>query len=254
VAVLENQLLDTHGGIARPAAVVLEMVQGEGGVIPARRDFVTRVRAITRDLDIPLVVDEVQTGCGRTGTWFAFEHYGIEPDIVVAAKALSGIGLPAAVIFYDERLDVWKPGAHSGTFRGNQLAFATGAAAVRIIERDNILENVVLRGQQAQCALTRLRERHDHVLDVRGRGLMWGIELAEPVTRRPRGDLARAVQRECLRRGLILEVGGRADSVVRLLPPLVVTGEVLDTAIAIIDDALSAVTRSAVKRSAVTPS
>jgi diaminobutyrate-2-oxoglutarate transaminase len=247
VAVLENQLRDPHGGIAKPAAVVLEMIQGEGGVIPARRDFVARLRAITQELDIPLVADEVQTGCGRTGTWFAFEQYDIEPDIVVASKALSGIGLPIAVILYDERLDVWKPGAHSGTFRGNQLAFATGVEAIRIIERDNVLENVTIRGEQAKHALTELRERYDHVLDVRGTGLMWGIELADPMTRRPRGDLARAVQRHCLEHGLILEVGGRADSVVRLLPPLVVTGEMLDTAIGIINDALAATTQDCVQ-------
>ena len=107
VALLERALRDPNGGIARPAAVILELVQGEGGVIPADRDFVRRVRALTRELDIPLVVDEVQTGCGRTGTWFAFEQYDIEPDVIVASKALSGIGQPVALIMYDERLDVW---------------------------------------------------------------------------------------------------------------------------------------------------
>ena len=242
VAVLENQLRDTHGGIAKPAAVVLELVQGEGGVVPARPEFVTRVRELTRELDIPLVVDEVQTGCGRTGTWFAFEQYGIEPDVVVASKALSGIGLPAAVIIYDERLDVWAPGAHSGTFRGNQLAFATGVEAIRIVERDGVLGNVVRRGEQVRRRLSALPARHHHVLDVRGAGLMWGIELADPRTGQPRGDLARAVQRRCLDHGLILETGGRAGAVVRLLPPLVVTEEVLDTALDIIEEAVAAVT------------
>src|SRR6185437_3574716 len=90
-------------------------------------EFVQRLRRLTRDLDVPLVVDEVQTGCGRTGTWFAFEQYGIEPDVIVASKALSGIGQPVSIILYDERLDVWAPGAHTGTFRGNQVAFAAGA-------------------------------------------------------------------------------------------------------------------------------
>jgi acetylornithine/succinyldiaminopimelate/putrescine aminotransferase/phenylacetate-coenzyme A ligase PaaK-like adenylate-forming protein len=241
VAVLENQLRDDHGGIAKPAAVVLELVQGEGGVIPARPEFVTRLRELTRELDIPLVVDEVQTGCGRTGTWFAFERFGIEPDVVVASKALSGVGLPVAVIVYDERLDVWEPGAHSGTFRGNQLAFATGTAAIRIIERDDVIENVNRRGEQVRRRLAGLSERHDLVFDVRGVGLMWGIEIADPRTGEPRGDLARAVQRHCLDRGLILEVGGRAGAVVRLLPPLVVTEEVLDAALDIIEDALAAV-------------
>ena len=97
---------------------------------------------LTRELDVPLVVDEVQTGCGRTGTWFAFEQYGIEPDVIVASKALSGIGQPVSIIMYDERLDVWAPGAHTGTFRGNQVAFAAGARAVEIVRRDDVLGNV----------------------------------------------------------------------------------------------------------------
>src|SRR5690606_5270565 len=97
------------------AAVIIELVQGEGGVIPARKEFVQRLRALTRELDIPLIADEVQTGGGRTGTWFAFEQFGIEPDVIVASKGLSGLGAPVAVIFYDERLDAWSPGAHTGT-------------------------------------------------------------------------------------------------------------------------------------------
>ena len=150
---LERSLRDPNGGIARPAAVLLELVQGEGGVIPADPDFVRRVRELTRELDIPLVVDEVQTGCGRTGTWFAFEQYGIEPDVIVASKALSGIGQPVALIMYDERLDVWAPGAHTGTFRGNQLAFAAGARAVEIVRRDDVLGNVRDRAAQIEQRL-----------------------------------------------------------------------------------------------------
>ena len=156
---LENALHDPNGGIPLPAAVLVEMVQGEGGVVPADRDFVRRLRDLTRELDIPLMVDEVQTGCGRTGTWFAFEHYDIEPDVIVASKALSGIGQPVAVIMYDERLDVWTPGAHTGTFRGNQLAFAAGAKAVEIVRRDDVLGNVRAREEQirapgSRCART----------------------------------------------------------------------------------------------------
>ena len=165
----------------RPAAVIVEMVQGEGGVVPADLDFVRRLRQLTRELDVPLVVDEVQTGCGRTGTWFAFEQYGIEPDVIVASKALSGIGQPVAIILYDERLDVWAPGAHTGTFRGNQVAFAAGARAVRIVRRDDVLGNVRARAAQIAQRLDVLRT-HPWVRDVRGRGLMWGIELADPST------------------------------------------------------------------------
>ncbi|HWD02693.1 MAG TPA: diaminobutyrate--2-oxoglutarate transaminase family protein [Amycolatopsis sp.] len=237
VGLLENALRDPLGGVPRPAAVVMELVQGEGGVIPARREFARRVRALTRELDIPLVLDEVQTGCGRTGTWFAFEQYDIEPDVVVASKALSGMGLPVAVILYDRRLDVWAPGAHTGTFRGNQAAFAAGAETVRIMLRDDVLGNVRRRGEQLGRALSALRDR-TWVREVRGLGLMWGIELASPQDGRPASGYARAVQAHALRAGLILELGGRDDCVVRLLPPLNVTHDVIEAASTILLDAI----------------
>ncbi|MEK8169020.1 aminotransferase class III-fold pyridoxal phosphate-dependent enzyme [Streptomyces sp. M19] len=120
----------------------------------------------------PLIVDEVQTGCGRTGTWFAFEQYGIEPDVIVASKALSGIGTPVALILYDESLDVWAPGAHTGTFRGNQLAFAAGVETVDIIRRDRVLENVRRRGTQLAERFAVL-DSHPWVHEARGMGLMW---------------------------------------------------------------------------------
>lgn len=236
VELLERSLRDPNGGIPLPAAVILEMVQGEGGVVSADPEFVRRLRRLTRELDVPLVVDEVQTGCGRTGTWFAFEQYGIEPDVVVASKALSGIGQPVAIILYDERLDVWAPGAHTGTFRGNQLAFAAGAEAVRIVRRDDVLGNVRARAAQIAQRLDVLRT-HPWVRDVRGRGLMWGVELADPVGARP-GSLAAQVQARCLAEGLIVELGGRDDRVVRLLPPLNVVAEVVDVACSILVDAI----------------
>ncbi len=234
---LERSLQDPNGGIPRPAAVILEMVQGEGGVVPATPDFVRRVRALTRELDIPLVVDEVQTGCGRTGTWFAFEQYDIEPDVIIASKALSGIGAPVAVILYDQRLDTWAPGAHTGTFRGNQLAFAAGVETVRIFRRDDVLGNVQRRGRQIARRLAGLTS-NPWVRDVRGRGLMWGIELADPLDGQPASELAGQIQATALRRGLILELGGRDDCVVRMLPPLNVTAEVIDTACSIFLDVL----------------
>jgi diaminobutyrate-2-oxoglutarate transaminase len=237
VGYLENSLRDPNGGVPLPAAVILELVQGEGGVIPATLDYAHRLRALTRDLGIPLIVDEVQTGCGRTGTWFAFEQYGIEPDVIVASKALSGMGQPVAIIIYDESLDSWAPGAHTGTFRGNQLAFASGTEAVRIIRRDGVLQNVRERGHQVDELLADLQDL-PWVHDVRGVGLMWGIELADPATGRPAGALARQVQARALRRGLILECGGRNDCVVRMLPPLNVTADVIIEACAILADCI----------------
>jgi diaminobutyrate-2-oxoglutarate transaminase len=142
-----------------------------------------------------------------------------------------------AIILYDERLDVWAPGAHTGTFRGNQVAFAAGAEAVRIVRRDDVLGNVRARAAQIARRLDVLRT-HPWVRDVRGRGLMWGIELTDPVDGRPAGGAAERVQARCLAEGLIVELGGRDDCVVRLLPPLNVVPEVVDRACTILVDAV----------------
>lgn len=162
----ERVLTDPNGGVTRPAAVIMEMVQAEGGVIPAPTDFVQGVRRVTSDLDVPLIVDEIQTGCGRTGTWFAFEQHGIVPDVLLVSKALGGIGMPIAVVFYNKRLDVWEPGAHTATFRGNQLAFAAGVSAAGIIQRDDVLANVREQGFYALARLTDLASRYECIGEV----------------------------------------------------------------------------------------
>ena len=236
--VLESVLKDPLGGIPTPAAVIMEVVQAEGGVVPASVDFVQGVRRVTRELDIPLIVDEIQSGCGRTGTWFAFEQYGIVPDVILASKALGGIGMPIAAIFYDERLDTWAPGAHTGTFRGNQLAFAAGVVAARIIQQDGFLERVNELGDYALGRLEELRAAHPQVGDVRGRALLIGLELVDPETGEPDGATAARVQRRALEQGLIIELGGRQDAVVRLLPPLNVSRETLDDALQILERAI----------------
>jgi diaminobutyrate-2-oxoglutarate transaminase len=240
----ERALRDPLGGIAQPAAVILEVVQGEGGAEAAPTVFVQGVREVTRDLEIPLIVDEVQTGWGRTGTWWAFEQHGIEPDVVIASKAIGGIGLPIAVVLYDEELDRWGPGAHTGTFRGNQLAFVAGTAAAKVIERDAILENVREQGAYAVEGLEELRREHAIVGDVRGLGLMLGLEIVDPSGGAP-GKLARSLQRAALNRGLIVELGGRHDAVVRILPPLNVTRRTLDQALEILGAAIAEVAKPA---------
>lgn len=240
---LENVLRDPNGGIPLPAAVVVEVVQGEGGVVPAPKEFLQGLRRVTRELDVPLVVDEIQTGCGRTGTWFAFEQSGIVPDVVLASKAMGGIGMPIALVLYDERLDVWEPGAHTGTFRGNQLAFAAGAAAARVIRRDGILEHVRRLGDLLLDELRALQARVPEIGDVRGLGLMLGLEIVDAGTGAGDPSLALAIQRHALARGLIVELGGRSDTVVRLMPPLNVARETVEDALEILEDALGAATR-----------
>lgn len=238
---LERALSDPHGGVAKPAAVLLELVQGEGGGIPATPEFARRVRAVTADLGIPLIVDEVQTGCGRTGTWYAFEQFGLEPDVIVASKGLSGIGLPVSIILYDKALDRWPPGAHIGTFRGNQLAFAAGAATIDVIVRERVLDNVVERGDQLRRRLTELAMKTPSIADVRGMGLILGIELVDPDTGAYATDLARQIQSAALAKGLILEVGGRSDCVLRMLPALNITPEHVEAAADLLEQAFAEV-------------
>jgi diaminobutyrate-2-oxoglutarate transaminase len=239
---LEHSLRDPLGGIPLPAAVIVEMVQGEGGVIPASSDFVQGLRRVTRELGIPLIVDEVQTGGGRTGTWFAFEQHGIEPDAIVASKAIGGMGMPIAIVLHDESLDAFAPGAHTGTFRGNQLAFAAGVEAARIIERDEILDHVRELGAYALGVLEGFARDYAIVGEARGRGLMLGLELVDGETGEPNTEAAVAVQRGAIERGLIVELGGRGDCVVRLLPPLNVTRETVDQAFEILGSVLAEIT------------
>lgn len=236
IAMLEHALDDPNSGLGRPAAVLLEMVQGEGGVVPAQPEFVQRLRALTARHKIPLVVDEIQTGCGRTGTWFAFEQYGIEPDVVVVSKGLSGLGLPVALMFYRKGMDVWTAGAHIGTFRGNQVSFAAGVAALEVYERDQVLANVRQRGAELMGGLEHLARDYRFVRNVRGRGLMLGFDFVDEASGLPNAAMAAFFQSAALRRGLILELGGRNGTVVRMLPALNVSRDSVLAALAIVRD------------------
>jgi diaminobutyrate-2-oxoglutarate transaminase len=251
-----NLLADPKGGVQPPAAMLLEAVQGEGGVIPAPDGWLRRMRRITQAHGVPLIVDEVQTGVGRTGTFWAVERSGIVPDVMVLSKAIGG-SLPLAVIVYREELDHWQPGAHAGTFRGNQLAMAAGSATLRFVLRNALHERAETVGSRMLARLRGLAAHQACIGDVRGRGLMIGVELVDPdaepddygaLPADPR--LAVEVQREALRRGLIVELGGRHSSVVRLLPPLTITDDqaetVLDRLASAIEAALPTVRRAAV--------
>ncbi|MGI5480232.1 diaminobutyrate--2-oxoglutarate transaminase family protein [Streptomyces lavendofoliae] len=243
----ETLLDDPKSGVPAPAGMILEPVQGEGGVIPAPDAWLRRMRRITADRSVPLIADEVQTGVGRTGAFWAVDHSGVVPDVMVMSKAIGG-SLPLAVIVYRSGLDVWQPGAHAGTFRGNQLAMAAGAATLAFVRENRLAERAATLGARMLGQLQGLAAAHPCVGDVRGRGLMIGVELVAPDATTdvppPAPELAAAVQRECLRRGLIVELGGRHNAVVRLLPPLTLTDE---QAVAVLDrfaDALAAAERT----------
>lgn len=232
---VERVLDDPESGVVQPAALICEVVQGEGGVIPAPDEWMHEMRRITAEHDVLLIVDEVQTGVGRTGALWAVEHSGITPDIMILSKAIGG-GLPLAVIVYRGNLDRWNPGAHAGTFRGNQLAMAAGVATLRHVVAEDLPAHAAAQGARLQARLREIQTATRCIGDVRGRGLMVGVEIidaeadADPLgSRLSHPRLARAVQAECLRRGLIVELGGRHGSVVRFLPPLIVTAEQIET-------------------------
>lgn len=231
---LENLLSDPESGVQPPAGIIVEVVQGEGGVIPAANTWLRGLREITARHKIPLIIDEIQSGFARTGKLFAFEHADIIPDVVVMSKAIGG-SLPLAVMVYQDWLDTWQPGAHAGTFRGNQMAMAAGSAVIRYIEEHNLTQHAADMGQRLRNHLLDLQQRVPQLGDVRGLGLMLGVELVDPDGKPDiqghaphNGALASRVQRECLKRGLILELGGRHGSVVRFLPPLIISAEQVD--------------------------
>ena len=229
---IEQLLSDPESGVPLPAAVVVEVVQGEGGVIPAPTRWLQGLRKLTQAHGVVLIIDEVQSGIGRTGRMFAFEHADITPDVVVISKAVGG-GLPLAVVVYQPELDLWKPGSHAGTFRGNQLAMAAGTAALNFIAEQGLVANAERMGDYLMTRLRQLQRDFPCIGDVRGRGLMVGIEIVSTAPgqgRVPAGDgvLAKAIQQHCLREGVILELGGRHGAVVRFLPPLIITAEQVD--------------------------
>lgn len=238
---IENLLNDCESGISAPCGVIVETVQGEGGAIPADLEWLRELRRITTEHGIPLIIDEVQTGIGRTGRMLSFEHAGIIPDVIICSKAVGG-SLPMSVVIYKEELDQWQPGAHTGTFRGNQLAMAAGPATLRYIREQDVHSNVQERSEQFMTRLRALQARTGAIGDVRGRGLMIGVEIVDTTGRKdrlghypPGGELAAAIQRNCFNNGLIIEVGGRHSAVVRFLPPLNINEREVDEVLTIFE-------------------
>jgi len=242
---LDHMLSDPSSGICDVAGIILEPVQGEGGSIIPPNDFLVEVRKIAEEHSIPLITDEIQSGMGRTGKLFASEHAGITPDIVTVSKALGGgIGFPLSAIIYKKELDVWHPGAHIGTFRGFLPAMAAGIAYLEFLEKNNILEHVSSLGEYMLKRFKELEEKSRIIGEARGKGFMLGIELVyDKKTKKPAPELAKELRKECVKRGVIIEVGGHYHNVARVLPPLVLTKELADKGIDAFEDALKVVER-----------
>ncbi|MGW6781703.1 diaminobutyrate--2-oxoglutarate transaminase [Streptomyces sp. NPDC054987] len=219
----ERLLEDQGSGLNHPAAVIVETIQGEGGVNVARAAWLRGLADLCRRRDMLLIVDDVQMGCGRTGDFFSFEEAGIVPDIVTVSKSISGYGLPMALCLLKPELDQWEPGEHNGTFRGNNPAFVTATAALRSYWGDGSLrQQTLVHGGRVESALRRLCADHESSgAEYRGRGLVWGIEFTDK-------QRAEAVCRKAFEHGLLVETSGPEGEVVKLLPPLTITADELD--------------------------
>jgi diaminobutyrate-2-oxoglutarate transaminase len=231
----ERVLEDAGSSLNEPAAVIVETVQGEGGINPARAEWLRGLSDLCHNHGILLIVDDVQMGCGRTGPFFSFEIAGIQPDIVCISKSISGYGLPMALTLIKPELDVWGPGEHNGTFRGNNPAFVTATAALRKYWSDDQLERSTLaKGERADAVLRELAGSLPGDLEVKGRGLARGLGFAQV-------ELADQVAAAAFERGLLVETAGPESEVAKLMPALTISDAELDEGLEIFADAVRGV-------------
>lgn len=218
------------------AAIIVEPVQGEGGYITPPEEFLKGLREICDKNGIMLIFDEVQTGVGRTGQLYAYQTFGVKPDILTSAKALGG-GVPlGAIIAKKEIMDKWPAGAHGGTFGGNPLACAAGLKTLEIIERDGLLENCRIQGKYFKNRLLKLQEKYPkYIGDVRGVGLMVAMELVDE-NGNPNSEITTTIKQKALEKNLLLLTCGSDHNVVRFIAPLVVSKKEIDEAMAIIEE------------------
>lgn len=228
---LKKVLDDGGSGIDLPAAVIVETVQGEGGLNAASFSWLRRLESLCRRHDILLIVDDIQAGCGRTGSFFSFEKAGIKPDIVTLSKSLSGYGLPFSLVLLKPELDTWKPGEHNGTFRGHNLAFVTARKALEEYwQDDDLADDVTRKGRMIWLKLEELAaEDRDSRLSVRGRGMMVGLDCGN-------GELAGKITQRAFEKGLVIETSGASGEVVKCLCPLTITDEKLQAGLDILDE------------------
>ena len=236
IAYLKWVLEDDHSGVDKPSAIVLETLQAEGGINVASVEWLQEVRKICTENDILMIVDDIQVGNGRTGTFFSFERADIQPDMVILSKSISGFGTPMAILLMRPELDIFRPAEHNGTFRGNQLSFIGGTAAVNYFVDHKLDEDVRKKGAIVEKYIREEILPLDARLSCRGLGLMWGIDFTQIDA-----SLAIKAVHEGFDRHLIMEVAGRKDAVLKLMPPLTIPEELLYEGLAIVKASVEAV-------------
>lgn len=229
---LDQVLQDGSSGVDHPAAVIVETVQGEGGLNVASFSWLRKLERICRKHNVLLIVDDIQAGCGRTGNFFSFEEAGIRPDIVTLSKSLSGYGLPFSLVLMKPELDTWSPGEHNGTFRGHNLAFVTARKAIEEYWRNDELSSEVARkGRLIRMKLEEMAADDDNRLSVRGRGMMLGLDCVD-------GGFASQVTQMAFEKGLVIETSGSDSQVVKCLCPLTISDEDLKTGLRILQESV----------------
>ena len=233
---LRWMLEDDHSGVDKPAAILLETVQAEGGINVASVEWLRAVRELCTEKDIVMIVDDIQVGNCRTGTFFSFERAGIVPDMVVLSKSISGFGMPMCLLLIKPELDIFRPAEHNGTFRGNQFAFVGGAAGIRYFLEHKLDEEVKRKEKIIRDFLYGEIALMDDRIEIRGIGMLWGVELGKIDPK-----LALEAVHAAFDRRLICEVAGRKDGVLKIMPPLTIEDDVLAEGLQIVKDSLAAV-------------
>lgn len=223
IAYMERLITDDHSGVEKPAAIVIETVQAEGGIHVFQNEWLQRLRALCDAHEVLLIVDDIQVGCGRTGTFFSFERAGIAPDMVVLSKSIGGYGLPFALTLIKPEYDIWEPGEHNGTFRGNQLSIVAAKAALELMIENHMEEEARKKAAYIEDFIRREILPLDSKLDMRGIGLIWGIDFGAFQDE----TLSRQVVARCFEHHLIIERAGRKNCVVKLMPALTIEEDVL---------------------------
>ena len=218
---MQTLLDDDHSGIEKPAAIILETVQAEGGIMVFKPEFLQALRKFCDDNDILLIVDDIQVGCCRTGTFFSFERANIVPDMVTLSKSIGGYGFPFALTLFKKELDIWKPGEHNGTFRGNQIAMVAAKAGLEYFNNNKLDQETKRKGIIVEEFLNKNIKPLKDNIEIRGIGLIWGIDVHDE-------QIAKKISVKAFEKGLIIERAGRKNEVVKIMPPLVIEDEVLN--------------------------
>lgn len=235
---LRKALENPCSGIEKPAAIIVEPVQGEAGTIIPQPGFLEEIVRLGHEQEIPVIFDEIQSGFYRCGPLFSFENFNATPDIITVSKGFGGIGMPIALTIFRKSLDTWEKGAHAGTFRGNQLSMAASVSALRFAKSNNLGRYVKDLGSEMLEHLKEIQAKSRFIGDVRGTGMFFGVEyVKDKESKEPFPAIVQQLRKKCYENGLLVEVGGHFSNVIRFLPPLITTKTIARNGIEIFEKA-----------------